>query len=139
MILGTLAALSRPPAWLAVVLLVLFCLVTAYGVVIVAHGRSLFPDELAGRGVTTVNLAQVVGCAGLPILTGAIIAAFPASGGGSPETGVPGHLRRDRGRPRRRTRSVRGRARRPAASRAAAPIRQGRTDVGPLTSAVGRP
>ncbi len=84
-ILGTLAALSRPPAWLAVVLLVLFCLVTAYGVVIVAHGRSLFPDELAGRGVTTVNLAQVVGCAGLPILTGAIIAAFPASGGGSPE------------------------------------------------------
>jgi predicted MFS family arabinose efflux permease len=84
-ILGTLAGLSRPPAWLAVVLLVLFCLVTAYGVVIVAHGRSLFPDELAGRGVTTVNLAQVVGCAGLPILTGAIIGAFPSSGGASPE------------------------------------------------------
>ena len=35
--------------------------------------------------MTTVNLAQVVGCAGLPILTGAIIAAIPASGGGSPE------------------------------------------------------
>jgi hypothetical protein len=60
--------------------------VTAYSVVIVAHGRSLFPDELAGRGVTTVNLAQVVGCAGLPILTGAIIAAFPAPGGVSPES-----------------------------------------------------
>ena len=35
--------------------------------------------------MTTVNLAQVVGCAGLPILTGAIIATFPSPGGASPE------------------------------------------------------
>jgi MFS family permease len=84
-LLGTLAALSQPPTWLAVLLLVAFCLVTAYGIVIVAHGRSLFPDELAGRGVTTVNLAQVAGSAGLPILTGALVGAFPMAGGVAPE------------------------------------------------------
>jgi predicted MFS family arabinose efflux permease len=85
-LLVVLAALSRPPAWLAVLLLVAFCLVTAYGIVIVAHGRSLFPDELAGRGVTTVNLAQVAGSAGLPILTGALVGAFPAVDGVAPAT-----------------------------------------------------
>lgn len=84
-LLGVLAALSQPPTWLAVLLLVAFCLVTAYGIVIVAHGRSLFPDELAGRGVTTVNLAQVAGSAGLPILTGALVGAFPTAGGAAPE------------------------------------------------------
>jgi MFS family permease len=84
-LLGLLAALPSPPTWLAVLLLVAFCLVTAYGIVIVAHGRSLFPDELAGRGVTTVNLAQVVGAAGLPILTGALVGAFPAAAGVAPE------------------------------------------------------
>jgi predicted MFS family arabinose efflux permease len=84
-LLGALAVLERPPTWLAVLLLVAFCLVTAYGIVIVAHGRSLFPDDLAGRGVTTVNLAQVAGSAGLPILTGALVGVFPAAGGVAPE------------------------------------------------------
>jgi predicted MFS family arabinose efflux permease len=84
-LLALLAALSSPPTWLAVLLLVAFCLVTAYGIVIVAHGRSLFPDELAGRGVTTVNLAQVVGSAGLPIVTGALVGAFPTAAGVVPE------------------------------------------------------
>ena len=54
-------------------LLIALCAVTTYGVVIVAHGRSLFPDHLAGRGVTTVNLAQVFGTTALPILTGWVI------------------------------------------------------------------
>ena len=48
---------------------------------IVAHGRSLFPAHLAGRGVTTVNIAQVAGSAGLPWLTGIVIGLFPAAGG----------------------------------------------------------
>ncbi|HKZ04147.1 MAG TPA: MFS transporter [Methylomirabilota bacterium] len=83
-LLAALAMAPRPPVWLAVLLLVAFCLVTAYGIVIVAHGRSLFPEALAGRGVTTVNLAQVAGSAGLPILTGALVGAFPAVGGVAP-------------------------------------------------------
>jgi predicted MFS family arabinose efflux permease len=83
--LALLALIVGSPFWLAVTLLVLLCLVTAYGIVIVAHGRGLFPDHLAGRGVTTVNLAQALGCAALPIVTGWIVGAFPVGPAGSPE------------------------------------------------------
>lgn len=82
-ILATLALVPALPLWAAVALLVLFCGVTSYAVVIVAHGSSLFPPHLTGRGVTTVNLAQVVGLAGLPVLTGALVGAFPVEGGGT--------------------------------------------------------
>ncbi len=85
-VLAALALLDRPPAWLASGLLILLGLVGHYGVVIVAHGRSLFPDRLVGRGVTTVNIAQTIGCAALPIATGAVVGAFPAGpAGGAPE------------------------------------------------------
>ena len=84
-VLMALALLKGPPAWLAIFLLVLLCYVTTYSLVIVAHGRSLFPDHLAGRGITTVNLAQVFGCAFLPVTTGAIVNAFPNSGAGYAE------------------------------------------------------
>lgn len=81
----TLAAWPGPPTWLAATLLVLLCLITAYGVIIVAHGRSLFPDDLVGRGVTTVNLAQVIGGTLLPMATGVIVGAFAAPAGQTPE------------------------------------------------------
>lgn len=82
--LGVLPAL---PVWLAVVLLILLCFVDAFGIVIVAHGRSLFPDDLAGRGVTTINLAQAVGTAFLPVATGFLISGFGIlpDGGTSPD------------------------------------------------------
>jgi predicted MFS family arabinose efflux permease len=82
-LLTLLAALPRPSVTVAAALLVLLCLVTAYGIVIVAHGRSLFPDHLAGRGVTTVNLAQVAGTSLLPILTGAVMSAVEGWTGGA--------------------------------------------------------
>jgi MFS family permease len=81
--LATLAAVPSLPLWAAVTLLVLFCGVTSYAVVIVAHGSSLFPPHLTGRGVTTVNLAQVIGLAGLSVLTGAIVGSFPEESGGA--------------------------------------------------------
>lgn len=84
-VLAALAAIPDPPVWLAAALLVLLAGVTAYGIVIVAHGRGLFPDRLAGRGVTTVNLAQGAGTAILPIGTGWIVGAFPQTDGASPE------------------------------------------------------
>ncbi len=88
---GTLAALATlalvPGLGLApaAALLVGLCAITSYSLVVVAHGRSLFPDRLAGRGVTTVNIAQVGGSAVLPILTGFIVAAVPEEGGARPE------------------------------------------------------
>ena len=86
--LSVLAILALVPGlglWSAVGLLVGLCAVTSYSLVVVAHGRSLFPDRLAGRGVTTVNIAQVTGSAVLPILTGFIVAAVPEEGGARPE------------------------------------------------------
>jgi predicted MFS family arabinose efflux permease len=82
--LTPLAAAPSLPAWAAASLLVLLCLVTAYGVLIVAHGRSLFPPHLIGRGVTTVNLAQVVGVTLMPIITGFLVGLFPQADGMSP-------------------------------------------------------
>jgi predicted MFS family arabinose efflux permease len=72
-VLATLAAFPAMPLAAAIALLVALCAVTTYSVVTVSHGRSLFPDHLAGRGVTTVNFAQVSGAAVLPVLTGAAI------------------------------------------------------------------
>ena len=55
---------------------IVFCFFCAYGTVIVAQGRALFPDRLAGRGVTTVNMAQCLGLTVLPAGVGYIVEAF---------------------------------------------------------------
>ncbi|MCK6450456.1 MAG: MFS transporter [Alphaproteobacteria bacterium] len=81
-----LGLLSQPPQGAAVALLVAFTLFAGYPVVIVAQGRALFPDRLAGRGVTTVNMAQLVGLVLLPSGSGQIIGAFAAGGVGVPES-----------------------------------------------------
>ncbi|TQF83708.1 MFS transporter [Elioraea sp. Yellowstone] len=78
-----LAGFGHRSGVLAIGLLVLLCLVTCYSVVTVAHGRSLFPEALAGRGVTTVNLFQLIGSTVLPILAGAVVGAFPAGSTGA--------------------------------------------------------
>lgn len=80
-LLAALALLPQVGAIAAVVLLCLVSAVGSYSVVIVAHGRSLFPDRLVGRGVTTVNLAQVGGSALLPLLTGLVVGAIDGEAG----------------------------------------------------------
>lgn len=85
---ATLLALALwpgAPLAAALALLVLLVLFSAYPVLVVAEGRSLFPDHLVGRGATTVNLAQVLGSALLPLLVGAVVGLFPEVGGVRPE------------------------------------------------------
>lgn len=85
---ATLLALALwpgAPLAAALLLLVLLVLFSAYPVLVVAEGRSLFPDHLVGRGATTVNLAQVLGSALLPLLVGAVVGLFPDVGGVRPE------------------------------------------------------
>lgn len=77
LVLAVLALWTHPPLWAGLGLLTLVCVLSCYPVVVVAHGRSLFPDHLVGRGATTVNLAQTLGCAALPALTGWLVAAAP--------------------------------------------------------------
>jgi predicted MFS family arabinose efflux permease len=80
-VLAALALWRDAPLWAAAGLLVLLCLLNCYPVVVVAHGRSLFPDHLVGRGATTVNLAQTTGLAVLPALTGWMVARAPGGEG----------------------------------------------------------
>ncbi|MBK8063961.1 MAG: MFS transporter [Betaproteobacteria bacterium] len=85
-VFATLALLERPPLALAVALLAAIPFLSSYSIVIVAQGRALFPAHLAGRGVTTVNMAQVLGATGLPALSGWIVGAMSApAGGAAPE------------------------------------------------------
>jgi MFS family permease len=79
-ILAGLALFPAMPVAHAIALLVLLCGLTTYSVITLSHGRSLFPDHLAGRGVTTVNIAQVAGAAVLPVVTGGTVARV---GGGA--------------------------------------------------------
>jgi predicted MFS family arabinose efflux permease len=85
---ATLLALALwpgAPLPAAMALLVLLVLFSAFPVLVVAEGRSLFPDHLVGRGATTVNLAQVLGSALLPMLVGAVVGLFPEVAGARPE------------------------------------------------------
>src|SRR5215471_18572400 len=78
-VLLAMASIAQPSLPVAVILLVAICFFCAFGTVIVAQGRSLFPDRLGGRAVTTVNMAQCLGLTALPALTGYIVEGFGAS------------------------------------------------------------
>ncbi len=78
-ILVAMASIAEPPLWLAITLLIAICFFCAYGTVIVAQGRTLFPDRLGGRAVTTVNMAQCLGLTVLPALTGYIVQGLGAT------------------------------------------------------------
>jgi predicted MFS family arabinose efflux permease len=82
LLLGLVPGLGLGPV---AVLLIGFTLAAAYPVVIVAQGRALFPDRLAGRGVTTVNMAQLLGLVLLPTVSGSIIGALAEAGRPAPE------------------------------------------------------
>jgi predicted MFS family arabinose efflux permease len=75
-LLLALATVAQPSLPVAVGLLVAVCFFCAFGTVIVAQGRTLFPDRLGGRAVTTVNMAQCLGLTVLPALTGYIVEAY---------------------------------------------------------------
>lgn len=83
--LVALTMLPKPPLAIAIALLTLCIFVGSYSVVIVGQGRALFPLKLAGRGATTVNIAQLIGLMGLPMLTGVIVGRFPQVAGLVPE------------------------------------------------------
>lgn len=77
--LATIRDISTPAA---VGLLLLLSAASAYGTILLTHIRSHFPDHLAGRGATTGNMAQLIGAAVLPAITGFIPALFPHAGPG---------------------------------------------------------
>jgi MFS family permease len=73
-------ALTGAAVWLA-----LFGFAVAYGPIVTAHGKSLFPAELTGRGITLMNMGTMGGVFLLQTATGALVDAF----GRSSEGGYP--------------------------------------------------
>ena len=80
------AALALHPgagAFEAALLLALLGFFGAYSVVVMTHGMALFPGELAGRAVTTLNTALMGGAALAQWGAGRIVGLFPA---GTPDS-----------------------------------------------------
>ena len=84
-VLIVMAVLPRPSVGTAAALLTLFCLTSTYSVRVMIHGRMLFPDHMAGRAMTTVNLGMVLGVALVLPLTGVIVGAFQGVETAAPE------------------------------------------------------
>ena len=82
--LTAMTALALGPSSLSAAVGFLFLLSgsSAYGGVLFAQIRSLFPAHLAGRSATITNMAPLFGAAVLPPLTGFIPALFPQQGDG---------------------------------------------------------
>lgn len=75
-VLGLLAALPEPALWLVIVLFALLGLLNGFSVVAFAHGRTIFPDRLVGRGMTMLAAATFLGIAFMQMATGPIVGAF---------------------------------------------------------------
>lgn len=84
MLIG-LALWPTPPLPVALGLLVGLIFFSSYPVLLVTEARGLFPDHLVGRGASTVNMAQLVGSALLPLLVGLVIGFFPMAEAVRPE------------------------------------------------------
>lgn len=80
--LTLLASIPDVSTTAAIGLLFLLSAASAYSTILLTHIRSHFPDHLAGRGATTGNMAQLIGAATLPAITGFIPALFPHAGPG---------------------------------------------------------
>ena len=84
LLLAGIAWVGKLEGWTLVAWFVAFGISTAYTPVLTAHGRSLFPPELVGRGLTLLNLGTMSGVFVLQFATGLVIDLFPPSDGAYP-------------------------------------------------------
>ena len=79
--LGIVAFLGKLPAGWVLPWFVAIGTVTAYTPVMIAHGKSLFPPHLVGRGMTIFNMATMGGAFLSQTVTGFVINQFPIENG----------------------------------------------------------
>jgi len=79
--LALLAFVDTLATPLLIVWFAVFGFVCAYTPVLVAHGKSLFPPHLVGRGMTVLNVGTIGGVFVAQTLSGIVIELFPAQGG----------------------------------------------------------
>jgi len=82
-LLGLLAALPHPPAWLAAGAIIAIGYLSACSTMIMAHGRAIFPDHLIGRGMASMNTSVMLGVACMQTLSGVILGAFALTADGT--------------------------------------------------------
>ncbi len=81
MSLCILAIWPKPPLGFAIGILIFIGFAGAYNIIIAGHGRSLFPDQLAGRGMSLIGIALMGGPFIMQSLTGLIISSFEGYNG----------------------------------------------------------
>jgi predicted MFS family arabinose efflux permease len=81
MVIGIVGVLSLP---LLMLWMALFGLVSAYTVVVIAHGKALLAPTHIGRGLTLFNMATMGGVFVAQAVSGLVIDLFPATGDHSP-------------------------------------------------------
>lgn len=80
-----LAVISEPPLWLVVVLFTALATFGGFYIILLAQGRTLFPDRLLGRAMTTINFSTFAGVGTVQVMTGLVIGSFPPMDGAAPE------------------------------------------------------
>jgi MFS family permease len=58
---------------------VIFGFLSAFGPLLIAHGRSLFPLHLVGRGLTILNIGSMGGTFLVQLISGIVIELFPTT------------------------------------------------------------
>ena len=80
-VLGLLALLPQPPLWLATALLAGLGFFNGYSITAIAHGRTIFPDRLVGRGLMVLSFAPFLGTTFMQMASGPIVGAFAGPDG----------------------------------------------------------
>lgn len=79
-----LAAMPRPSLAIVMTVLALLGIVGSFTAMIIAHGRTFYPDRLIGRGLTVVNTDVLIGVALWHWLTGLLVGSFGKVAGRTP-------------------------------------------------------
>jgi MFS family permease len=79
--LGYAALVGKMPDGVLLIWFVLVGALSAYTPVMIAHGKSLFPPHLVGRGMTLLNMGTMGGVFLTQTVTGFVIDAFPVVNG----------------------------------------------------------
>ena len=81
--LAYLAAVGSPGEVTLAVWFAIFGFLSAFGPLLVAHGRSLFPLPLVGRGLTVLNAGSMSGTFLVQLASGIVIGLFPTAPDGA--------------------------------------------------------
>lgn len=79
--LGVVAVFGKLPVGWLLLWFVLVGAMSAYTPVMIAHGKSLFPQHLVGRGITLLNMGTMGGVFIAQTISGFLIDLFPVSDG----------------------------------------------------------